>query len=157
MNAGITVYADEEILTKAIEDESIQQAINAASLPEVAGDVIVMPDVHQGYGFPIGGVAAYNYPDGIISPGAIGYDINCGMRLLSSHLGLKDVTDKLENLANRIFHNCPSGMGAGGSIKLSQSQIKAVCEKGAQWVINEGMGTEIDLGVDRRRRSHERR
>ncbi len=145
MNAGITIYADEDILTKAIEDESIQQAINAASLPEVAGDVIIMPDVHQGYGFPIGGVAAYNYPDGIISPGAIGYDINCGIRLLNSRLELKDVANKLEELANRIFHNCPSGIGAGGSIILKQDQIKSVCEKGAQWVINEGMGTEIDL------------
>ncbi len=145
MQIAITVFASEEILNNALKDESIQQAINAASLPGVTGKVVVMPDVHQGYGFPIGGVAAFTYPDGIISPGAIGYDINCGVRLLSSNMMMKDVMDKLDNLANRLFHNCPSGMGADGSIKLSQSQIKAVCEKGAQWALKEGMGTKTDL------------
>lgn len=145
MNVPVTFFADEAILNDALEDKSIEQAINAACLPGLAGDVIVMPDVHQGYGFPIGGIAASNYPEGIISPGAIGYDINCGVRLLSSGLEFESVRTKLDELANALYRNCPCGMGAAGNIHLNLHEIKAICEIGAQWAVREGMGSPNDL------------
>lgn len=145
MQVPVTIFADRTILEDALQDESIEQAINAASLPGLAGPVVIMPDVHQGYGFPIGGIAASRYPEGIISPGAIGYDINCGVRLLSTQMDLRSVNSNLDDLANALYRNCPCGMGAGGNILLNIHQIKSVCETGAIWAFREGMGSQNDI------------
>src|SRR5512135_864477 len=100
MRVPVRLFATRGLLEAAFDDKSIEQAINAATLPGLVGNVIVMPDMHQGYGFPIGGVAATRYPDGVISPGAIGYDINCGVRLLGSFIHYDDVQPQLDHLAS---------------------------------------------------------
>ncbi|MCE5206878.1 MAG: RtcB family protein [Chloroflexi bacterium] len=129
----------------AIFDRSIEQAINASSLPGLVDEVKVMPDVHQGYGFPIGAVAALAYPQGVISPGGIGYDINCGMRLLASHIPLAAVREYLPDLADAINHCCPSGVGKKGNIPLSKNELNQVLQQGAAWLSKKGMIEENDL------------
>lgn len=145
MNTSITIFGDIDIIKSALKDESIPQAINAASLPGVVGNIVVMPDVHQGYGFPIGGVAATSYPEGIISPGAIGYDINCGIRLLSTKIELSDSSTSLDKLAENLYQKCPAGMGAGCVFPTNQQQIKSICEIGSNWAVDHDMGNETDI------------
>jgi tRNA-splicing ligase RtcB len=120
MRVPVRVYADERLLEAALDDRSIDQAVNAATLPGLVGQVLVMPDVHQGYGFPIGGVAATLLPDGVISPGGIGYDINCGVRLMSSTIRAEDAEPHLRDLAQSLDSNCPSGVGVKGSVPDSE-------------------------------------
>jgi len=120
MRVPVRVYASERLLEQALRDRSFEQAVNAATLPGLVSHVVVMPDVHQGYGFPIGGVAASRFPDGVISPGGIGYDINCGVRLLASGITFEDADPWLEDLATALYANCPSGVGVGGSVRLKQ-------------------------------------
>jgi tRNA-splicing ligase RtcB len=105
----------------------------------------VMPDVHQGYGFPIGGVAASALPDGVISPGAIGYDINCGVRLLASQIALEEAEPLLKDLTSALYANCPSGVGEKGSVRLSQAELEAVCRKGSGWARAQGYTEPLDL------------
>src|SRR3989304_5529267 len=114
MRVPVRLFATRELLEQIMGDKSIDQAINAATLPGLVGHVVVMPDMHQGYGFPIGGVAATRYPDGVISPGAIGYDINCGVRLLGSQIEVDAVGAELEDLAQALNRHCPSGVGRSG-------------------------------------------
>ena len=109
-----------------MKDKSLEQAVNAATLPGLVGHVLVMPDMHQGYGFPIGGVAATRYPKGVISPGAIGYDINCGVRLLGSTIDVDDAEPWLDELASALSHYCPSGVGVKGHLRLSEKELNAV-------------------------------
>jgi tRNA-splicing ligase RtcB len=104
-----------------------------------------MPDMHQGYGFPIGGVAATRYPEGVISPGAIGYDINCGVRLLGSQIAREEAAPYLDDLAAALDAYCPSGVGKGGALKLSNRELERVCVEGAEWVKKRGYATESDL------------
>lgn len=141
----VMIYANSKIIQAAQADLSLEQAIHAASLPGLAGQVVVMPDVHQGYGFPIGGVAAAKYPEGFISPGAIGYDINCGVRLLCSGISLEQAEPYLEALATRLDQLCPSGMGAEGAIHLSHKDLDLVCRQGAGWAVKKGWGENTDL------------
>src|SRR5512138_603395 len=122
MMVPVRVFATRRMLEAALSDLSMEQAVNAATLPGVVGSVMVMPDVHQGYGFPIGGVAATRFPDGVISPGAIGYDINCGVRLLSSSVAFEDAEPYLEQLAGALDHYCPSGVGTKGGLKLTDAE-----------------------------------
>jgi tRNA-splicing ligase RtcB len=104
-----------------------------------------MPDAHEGYGFPIGGVAATTWPHGVISPGGIGYDINCGVRLLKTQLTFKDIEKKLDILSKEIYKQIPSGVGRGGMVKLSSEQMDEVLRQGAHWAVKNGYGLEKDL------------
>lgn len=145
MKIPVRLYADAELLEDALGDASLMQAVNVASLPGLTGYVVVMPDVHQGYGMPIGGVMAAPLPSGIISPGAVGYDINCGVRVLGSELALAEIEEDLPALANALYRNCPSGVGEKGSVPLTHHELDQVCRQGAEWALREGYATEDDL------------
>ena len=144
MNASAIVYADRE-LEKIIEDEALDQAANTATLPGLAGSALAMPDIHTGYGFPIGGVAAFDAADGIISPGGVGYDINCGVRLLASSLEKKDIEKKLEALASGLYSGIPAGIGTGGGVRLGKRDREAPLIQGAAWAVKNGLGRPEDL------------
>jgi len=145
MNVPVQLFADDRLLEDALGDRSIEQAINAATLPGLVGQVQVMPDVHQGYGFPIGGVAASRFPDGMISPGAIGYDINCGVRLLASRIPYAEVEAHLDDLADALYHSCPSGVGVSGHLQLSVKELERVCREGSGWALKQGLARPADL------------
>lgn len=144
MRVPARVWASEKMLDDILGDRSLEQAVNVATLPGIEKAALVMPDVHEGYGFPIGGVAAMRWPDGIISPGGIGYDINCGVRLLKSELLSKDVSSHLSSLARKLYHEVPSGVGRGGSLKLSNMELDRVLKDGAGWAIGHGYGEAND-------------
>nr|MBC8254398.1 RtcB family protein [Ardenticatenia bacterium] len=142
MRVPARFYADAELLTGALGDKSLEQLVNTATLPGVARYALAMPDIHQGYGFPIGGVVATELPDGIISPGGVGYDINCGVRLLATHLEEAEVAPHLDDLASALYANCPSGVGKGGSINLRPGELDRILEKGANWALGRAYATE---------------
>ena len=139
------IYASEKMLREIQSDESPKQVINVAQLPGIVKYSLAMPDIHWGYGFPIGGVAAFDAKDGIISPGGVGYDINCGVRLLRSNLSETDVRPKIKELVAAIFSRVPSGVGSKGPLKLSDSAERDALLKGARWAVEEGFGPEEDL------------
>ena len=116
MRVPVRIFATQQLLDQIKGDKSLEQAVNAATLPGLVSPVVVMPDVHQGYGFPIGGVAGTRLPDGIISPGAIGYDINCGVRLLASQVEYDSVKNHLPEIADSLNRLCPSGVGTKGHL-----------------------------------------
>ncbi|BAY11611.1 RtcB family protein [Calothrix sp. NIES-2098] len=145
MKVPVWIFADAQILEDALADLSIQQAVNVAMLPGLVGHVVVMPDVHQGYGMPIGGVMAAKVPGGIISPGAIGYDINCGVRVLASSIEYKNAKSKLSDLATSLYRNCPSGVGEKGSVPLTTAELDRVCREGAGWTLAQGYAEPEDL------------
>ena len=126
-------------------DDSLKQIRNVAELPGIVGHALAMPDIHYGYGFPIGGVAAFDMDEGVVSPGGVGYDINCGVRLMASDLTYDEVKAKLEGIANALFNGIPSGVGRGGDVKLNKQEEKRVLENGAAWAVERGYGTEGDL------------
>jgi len=145
MRVPARVYASEKLFEQAFRDRSIEQLVNVAMLPGIVRYAMAMPDIHQGYGFPIGGVAAFDYEQGIISPGGVGYDINCGVRMLASNLEYEEVEPYLEELASTLYHKCPSGVGGKGIIRLSWSELEAVLEEGASWACRKGYGDREDL------------
>jgi tRNA-splicing ligase RtcB len=145
MRVPVHLFADDQLLEEALGDKSIEQAVNTAMLPGLVGQVLVMPDVHQGYGFPIGGVAASRFPDGIISPGAIGYDINCGVRLLASRIAFDQAEPLLDDLADSLYRNCPSGVGVSGHVKVSVKELERVCREGSGWALKHGYARPADL------------
>ncbi len=145
MRVPVRLFADDRLLEAALDDKSLTQAVNASMLPGLVGQIIVMPDVHQGYGFPIGGVAATLLPHGVISPGAIGYDINCGVRLMASTIRLEQAETLLPDLASALYANCPSGVGVKGSLRVSERELDQVCRQGARWAVENGYGREEDL------------
>ncbi|MFV1858209.1 MAG: RtcB family protein, partial [Anaerolineales bacterium] len=145
MRVPVRIFADERLLEAALGDKSLQQAINASTLPGLVSHVTVMPDVHQGYGFPIGGVAATQLPSGVVSPGAIGYDINCGVRLLASDVDFGEAQPYLSDLATALYRNCPSGVGVKGSVPLSAKELDRVCREGSQWALKNGFAEEDDI------------
>ncbi|HET7089793.1 MAG TPA: RtcB family protein, partial [Anaerolineae bacterium] len=145
MRVPVRVYADDELLEDALGDASMQQAMNVASLPTLVGYVVVMPDVHQGYGMPIGGVMASALPDGIISPGAVGYDVNCGVRLLASRVSHDEVKDHIGDLATALYRNCPSGVGSEGHIRLSHDEFTDMLRQGSKWALKQGYARREDL------------
>jgi tRNA-splicing ligase RtcB (3'-phosphate/5'-hydroxy nucleic acid ligase) len=145
MRAPARLYADEHFLANALEDRSIEQLINTATLPGIVGRALAMPDIHQGYGFPIGGVVAVRYPGGVISPGGVGYDINCGVRLLASHLHVDEVRPHLGALISSIYAHVPSGVGSSGGIRLSPEQMDGVLSEGCHWAVGRGYGVPEDL------------
>jgi len=140
------IYADEALIKQIEEDQAIEQVANAATLPGVVRWAIAMPDIHWGYGFPIGGVAAMRLDDGVVSPGAVGYDINCGVRLLATRLTDEEVRPRLGELTERLFRNIPSGVGAHGRLRLPHAELPDVLRHGAAWAVRRGYGRPGDLG-----------
>jgi tRNA-splicing ligase RtcB len=145
MRVPVHIFATRNLLEKIMDDRSLEQAMNAATLPGLVDKVYVMPDMHQGYGFPIGGVAATELPDGVISPGAIGYDINCGVRLLASTIDVEAAASELDTLASAINHFCPSGVGGKGAVKVGENELSQICAHGARWALKQGYASEADL------------
>src|SRR5512141_1705435 len=133
MRVPVRLFATRKLLEQIIEDKSLEQAVNTSTLPGLVGHVVVMPDMHQGYGFPIGGVAATEVPHGVISPGAIGYDINCGVRLLASSIELEDARGELDNLSTLLNRYCPSGMGKGSAVDVSGAELDHILREGSRW------------------------
>lgn len=144
MKTDAIIFADEYLLEKMESDLTLDQAANVACLPGIELYSYVMPDGHQGYGFPIGGVAGFDIEDGVISPGGVGYDINCGVRVLRTNLSLQDVKSKLRDLVDAIFKNVPSGVGSTGYLKLTFRDLDEVLEYGVKWTIERGYGWERD-------------
>ena len=147
MNVPVRIYADEPLLQKMLSGRTIKQARNVSSIPGIVGQSIVLPDGHEGYGFPVGGVAAMDAEEGMISPGGVGYDINCGVRLLRSNLTEQTVRSKLKELVTDLFSSIPSGVGSKGSVKLSNSELDEVLVNGVNWAIDHGYGFSDDSDV----------
>ncbi len=145
MNVPGKIYASEKMLSKIYEDDAAQQVINVAQLPGIIQHSLAMPDIHWGYGFPIGGVAAFDSDTGVISPGGVGYDINCGVRLLKTALTKNEIQEKIKNLIYRLFNFIPTGVGSTGKLKVTGSELEQVMKKGARWAVENGFGEESDL------------
>lgn len=138
-------YASEAMLDQIFADRSLQQLVHVAMLPGIRKYALAMPDIHEGYGFPIGGVAAFDPEEGVISPGGIGYDINCGVRLLKSGIFYDDIREKVPLLAKEMYRNVPSGVGHGNRITFSEKELDVVLENGAAGMVGFGYGSEDDL------------
>ena len=147
MNVPVRIFADDNLIQKMQTDRTIWQATNVASMPGIVGHMAVLPDGHEGYGFPVGGVAAMDAEEGMISPGGVGYDINCGVRLLRTNLTEDTARPKLKELIVDLFNSIPSGVGSKGAIKLSHSQLDEVLVKGVQWAVDNGYGNANDADV----------
>ena len=140
------IFADEKLLTKIRDDQSLKQVANVAHLPGIVRYSLAMPDIHWGYGFPIGGVAATD-PDegGVISPGGVGYDVNCGVRLVRTNLKEEDVKPRIRELVQQLFNHIPCGVGQSGEIRVSREDSKKLLVQGARWAVSRGYGIEEDL------------
>lgn len=147
MKAPGMIYASERMLDDIRQDRSPEQVANVAQLPGIVGHALAMPDIHWGYGFPIGGVAAFDEDEGVLSPGGVGYDINCGVRLLASELSRDDVVDRLADLSLELHRAIPSGIGSRSHRRLSNRELKQVLRRGAEWSVSNGYGRERDLQV----------
>ena len=147
MKVPVRIYADEPLLQKMLSDRTIMQARNVASIPGIVSHSVVLPDGHEGYGFPVGGVAAMDAEDGMISPGGVGYDINCGVRLLRSNLTEQTIRLKLKDLVNDLFSSIPSGVGSKGAVRLTNSELDEVLVNGVNWAIDHGYGSSNDSDV----------
>lgn len=146
MRVPAQVFVNEKMLDDVVQDNSLNQIVNVTTLPGIQKHAMAMPDIHQGYGFPIGGVAAMDIDGGgVISPGGIGYDINCGVRLLAANISAADIKKYVERLATELFHAVPSGVGRGGKIVLRNTDIDNVLNYGAQYMLQLGYGLESDL------------
>ncbi|MDQ7783898.1 MAG: RtcB family protein [Desulfomonilaceae bacterium] len=139
------IFADERLLPDIESDRSADQVYNVAHLPGIVGRSMAMPDVHWGYGFPIGGVAAFDPDEGVVSPGGVGYDINCGVRLAVTALDRDAVIGRIKDLINGLFAQVPSGVGSRGGIRLNRQELSRVLKAGAEWAIKQGMGEMSDL------------
>jgi len=147
MKVPVRIYADEPLLQKMLSDRTIMQARNVASIPGIVSHSVVLPDGHEGYGFPVGGVAAMDAEEGMISPGGVGYDINCGVRLLRSNLTEQTIRLKLKDLVNDLFSSIPSGVGSKGAVRLTNSELDEVLVNGVNWAIDHGYGSSNDSDV----------
>ncbi len=145
MNGDAVIFADERMIRSIVSDNSPEQAANVACLPGIVGRSMAMPDIHWGYGFPIGGVAAMDAEEGVISPGGIGFDINCGVRLLTTALRAEEVAPRIRELIDSLFHAVPAGVGSKGVADVAADQIDRILEEGAEWAVAEGYGWEEDL------------
>lgn len=141
------IFANKELLEKAIEDRAIEQVVNVAFLPGIVVASLAMPDIHWGYGFPIGGVAAMRLDDGVVSPGGVGYDISCGVRLVRTNLIAADQRPRMPEIMHELSRNIPKGLGTKGKIKLSPDEIDEVLAEGAAWAVKNGYGWKEDLEV----------
>ena len=147
MRVPVRVYASGELISKMQTDRTLKQARNVASMPGILGHVAVLPDGHEGYGFPVGGVAAMDAEEGMISPGGVGYDINCGVRLLRSNLTEDTLRPRLKDMVNELFKSIPSGVGSRGAVRLSGSQLDEVLVRGVDWAVDGGYGSRSDAVV----------
>ncbi len=145
MRVPVRVYADEDLWRQIVDDRSLEQAVNVATLPGVTGYVHTMPDVHEGYGFPVGGVAATRTADGVISPGGVGYDINCGVRLLASGLDHETARPSLEAAVHDLSRSIPSGPGRNPLLDLSEPELNRVLDEGCEFLLERGLATPEDL------------
>ena len=146
MRVPTRIYASEKLMANIRHDDSLVQAVNVAYMPGIVKYSLAMPDIHLGYGFPIGGVAAFTIDEGVISPGGIGYDINCGVRLIRSDLAREEVQDRLQDLANQIYRDVPAGVGSHEAIqKLGRSEMEKATTRGAEWAVSRGYGSKEDL------------
>lgn len=145
MRVPARIYATEDMIDAIRADNAPEQAANVAWLPGIVKYSLAMPDIHWGYGFPIGGVAAFDVREGVISPGGVGYDINCGVRLMASKLSREDVLPKIRDLIASLFHHVPTGVGARGELRVTDEVEKRVLLEGAHWAVKNGYGTEEDL------------
>ena len=145
MKVPCRIFASDRMMDDIGKDNSIEQLINVATLPGIIDAAYVMPDVHEGYGFPIGGVAATLYPDGIISPGGIGYDINCGVRLMKSSHSYLELEPNIRRLGERMYYEIPSGVGRSGFISLDSGQLDQVLRQGVPWMVRNGYGIHEDV------------
>jgi tRNA-splicing ligase RtcB len=139
------IYASDKLMKAMGKDESPKQVANVAQLPGIVKHSLAMPDMHWGYGFPIGGVAAFDINGGIISPGGVGYDINCGCRLVVTNLRREEIQPQMAKIVNALFQHVPSGVGSRGALKLSRSEEKRVLVEGARWAVKNGYGSQGDL------------
>ncbi|MEA3360134.1 MAG: RtcB family protein [Thermodesulfobacteriota bacterium] len=139
------IFSSPELLDQGKNDQSVIQVANVATLPGIVRHSLAMPDIHWGYGFPIGGVAAFDMEEGIVSPGGVGYDINCGVRLVTTSLPAREIRPRIKEIVSALFMNIPTGVGSRGKIKLSKSEEKRVAAEGASWAIKNGLGVEEDL------------
>jgi tRNA-splicing ligase RtcB len=144
MSVAGRVYADKPLLDKMRSDATLEQCANVATLPGVCRWSLTMPDGHEGYGFPIGGVAAMDYDEGVVSPGGVGYDINCGVRLIRTNLAESDVRPIIPRLLDALFSNVPSGLGSLGKIRVTQSDLDRVVADGVDWALDHGYGWPED-------------
>lgn len=140
------VFADEKLVAQLEHDQTLEQVANVATLPGMIGRSLAMPDAHQGYGFPIGGVAAADLEEGVVSAGGVGFDINCGVRLLASTLERKQAARKLKDLLNQLFRDIPCGAGKTSRLAIDRAQLDDVLREGAGWAVKAGYGSEEDLG-----------
>ncbi len=139
------IYSNDALMEKLSADNSPQQVANVACLPGIVGHSMGMPDIHYGYGFPIGGVAAMDARTGVVSPGGVGYDINCGVRLMRTDLTLAEVEPRLNDLVTAMYELVPAGVGSTGAIRARDTELDAVAVQGAEWAVRHGLGTEEDL------------
>jgi tRNA-splicing ligase RtcB len=144
--AGL-IYASQSMLEHIFEEQVFEQVANVAFLPGIVGHSLAMPDIHWGYGFPIGGVAATRVADGVISPGGVGFDINCGVRLLRTNLTVDEVRPEITKLVNELYENVPSGLGSEGKIRVSQKELDQVLTQGSRWALEKGLGEPEDIVV----------
>ncbi len=145
MNTNGIIYITETMLNSVRKDMAPEQVANVATLPGILGNSLAMPDIHWGYGFPIGGVAAMDADEGIISPGGVGYDINCGVRLLRTNLTFDDIKLQYKDIVDAMFYNVPSGLGSKGKVHINLSQLDNVLQNGAGWAVENGFGWSDDL------------
>ena len=151
MRTNAVIFADESMLAQIRNDNAPQQAANVACLPGIVGSSMAMPDIHWGYGFPIGGVAAVDADSGSISPGGIGFDINCGVRTIRTDLTLEDVGGRMDALMDALYANVPSGLGSKGLKKVGQKELADILQNGSSWAVENGFGWEKDLDVTEER------
>ena len=145
MQVPARIFGTEDILRKALQDRSVEQLLNVAMLPGIVRYAMAMPDIHQGYGFPIGGVAAFDAQSGVVSPGGVGYDINCGVRMLSSTMTEQEVLPHISDLVEVLFQNCPTGVGGKGAVRLDARELDDVLEQGSRWTLTHGYARREDL------------
>ncbi|MFA9452679.1 MAG: RtcB family protein [Candidatus Aminicenantaceae bacterium] len=145
MKVSTIIYSSPRLMEGVRRDKTLQQAGNVACLPGIQRAAYAMPDAHQGYGFPIGGVAAFDMDEGVISPGGVGYDINCGVRLLKTEYREEDISPFRKELLDAISEEVPAGVGKSGGTRLSARALKEVCERGAEWAVGQGFGCREDL------------
>jgi tRNA-splicing ligase RtcB (3'-phosphate/5'-hydroxy nucleic acid ligase) len=144
MRADAMIFASEPLLDQILGDLSIEQAMNVAFLPGIVGRSMAMPDIHQGYGFPIGGVAATDWRSGVVSPGGVGFDINCGVRLLAGSLERGEAVPQMRELVNQLFRDVPSGTGSEGHVDCGHQELDQVLTEGAAWAVGRGLGQAED-------------
>ncbi|MFL6452167.1 MAG: RtcB family protein [Bryobacteraceae bacterium] len=145
MRTDVLVFSSPVLIEHVKKDQSLTQAMNVATLPGIVGPSLAMPDIHQGYGFPIGGVAATDIDEGVVSPGGVGFDINCGVRLVRSTLTRSDVKPRMKQLIDQVFRDVPCGTGTEGRVKLKRGDIDEVLAGGARWMIEQGYGEPRDV------------